>query len=51
MTLFGVIGRPGEVAFGRYAGERNWDTTRRDASERELELSGSLCTRVATLTE
>jgi len=36
-TLFGVIGRPGLVAFGRYA-DANSDATRRDDTERKLEL-------------
>jgi hypothetical protein len=49
MTLFGVIGRPGAVAFGRTT--RNFDATRRDATERERLLSGDFCTRSETLTE
>jgi len=53
MTLFGVCGRPGEVALGRYAGVRNWNTDadaiERDALER-LTL-GSLRTLVDTPTE
>jgi len=58
MTLFGVCGRPGEVALGRYAGVRNWDAdadaTERDALERlrlERLLWGDWVTLVDTPTE
>jgi hypothetical protein len=60
MTLFGVCGRPGEVALGRYAGVRNWnadadfDATERDALERLLLvrlLSGDTFTLADTPTE
>jgi hypothetical protein len=58
MTLFGVCGRPGKVALGRYAGVRNWnadaDATERDALERlrlERLLLGNSFTLADTPTE
>jgi hypothetical protein len=56
MTLFGVCGRPGEVALGRYAAVRNWDADakERDSLERlrlERLLSGNSFTLADTPTE